>query len=226
MTFSTLGLCRRTGRFGVALATSSIGAGGRCPFVDPRLGIVVTQARTDPRIGPAGLALLAQGLDARAVAGRLRGTADHADWRQVAVLDSDGGRACWTGSQVGQPADGLVLGDGVVIGNWVASEAVIAAMASGFELNARDDLADRLLQSLEAGLEEGGELDPLQSAALIIADPAVPFPVVDLRVDDHPTPIAALRALWEKWAPLADGYVQRALDPAAAPDTRDLEGHA
>lgn len=225
MTFSTLGLCRRTGRYGMALATSSIGAGARCAFVRPGVGVVATQARTDPRLGPMTLALMEQGLDAREAVGRMSGVAENIDWRQLAALDPHGVGAFYSGKAVGPPADGLVLEDGVVIGNWVASESVIAQMASGFELNPKDDLADRLLQSLEAGLAEGGELDPLQSAALVIADPAVPFPVVDLRVDLSDRPIGELRRAWERWAPISDGYIQRALDPAGAPDTRDLERH-
>lgn len=226
MTFSILGLCRRTGRYGIALATSSIGAGARCAFVRPGVGVVATQARTDPRLGPMTLALLEQGVSPRAAIAQLRETAENIAWRQVAILTPEGDGAFHSGTAVGPPADGLVLEDGVAIGNWVASESVIAAMASGFELNPEDDLADRLLQSLEAGLAEGGELDPLQSAAMVIADPAVPFPVVDLRVDLSDTPIADLRRAWERWAPVANGYVQRALDPSGAPDTRDLEGHA
>jgi uncharacterized Ntn-hydrolase superfamily protein len=226
MTFSILGLCRRTGRYGVALATSSIGAGARCPFVKPGVGVVVTQARTDPRLGPVGLELLESGLGAGLVVRRVVETTPDMEWRQFAALDPSGNAAFHSGASVGQPADGMVVSDGVVVGNWVTSEAVIAAMAAGFELNPGDDLADRLLQSIEAGLDEGGEKDPLQSAALIIADPAVPFPVIDLRIDLSATPISDLRMAWERWAPLADGYVQRALDPGAAPDTRTLEGHA
>jgi len=41
--------------------------------------------------------------------------------------------------------------------------------------------------------------------------------VVDLRVDWHERPIAALRALWTEYAPQLDAYVIRALDPDAAP---------
>jgi uncharacterized Ntn-hydrolase superfamily protein len=190
------------------------------------VGVVVTQARTDPRLGPIGIELMESGLDGPSVVKRVLEISSDMEWRQFAALDPDGRGAFHSGADVGQPADGMVVKDGVVVGNWVTSEAVIAAMASGFELNPGDDLADRLLQSLEGGLEEGGEKDPLQSAALIVVDPEVPFPIIDLRIDLSDTPISDLRVAWERWAPLADGYVQRALDPRAAPDTRTLEGHA
>jgi hypothetical protein len=43
------------------------------------------------------------------------------------------------------------------------------------------------------------------------------FPYVDLRIDKSHTPLPDLRALWMEYAPLADGFVQRALDPDDAP---------
>jgi len=226
MTFTVAGVCRRTGRFGTALATSSIGAGGRCPYVEPGLGLVVTQARTDPRLGPLGLDLLRAGRSAEETVAAVMASTPHRGWRQVGALTADGDCAVWTGGDVAQPADGMVLDDGFVIGNWVASEAVIAAIAAGFETDPTGDLADRLLQGIEAGAEAGGELDPLQSAALVVCDPAYAFPIVDLRVDNATTPIADLRETWARWSEIMDGYLLRAVDPAAAPDTRSLEGHA
>ena len=56
----------------------------------------------------------------------------------------------------------------------------------------------------------------MHSAGMLIAD-TVPWPVTDLRVDHSDDPIGELAALWQLWAPLADDYVSRALDPAAAP---------
>lgn len=223
MTFTVGGFCRRTGQFGVALATSSIGAGGRCPHAMPGLGLVATQARTDPRLGPIGLDLLRAGRTAaEAIAGITASTADRS-WRQVGVLTAQGDSAVWTGPDVAQPADGMVLDDGFVIGNWVASEAVIAAIAAGFETDPTAPLADRLIAGIEEGLTAGGELDPLQSAALVVCDPAYSFPVTDLRVDLSTTPIADLRHAWERWAVIMDGYLLRAVDPGAASDTRSLE---
>ena len=198
MTFTVGGMCRRTGQFGTALSTSSIGAGGRCPHVAPGLGLVVTQARTDPRLGPVGLDLLRAGRGAAETVSGIIASTPHSAWRQLGALTADGDSAVFTGGSCAQPADGLVL----------------------------DDLADRLLQGIEDGEAAGGELDPLQSAALVVCDPAYTFPIVDLRIDNSPTPIGDLRRAWERWREIMEGYLLRAVDPAAAPDTRSLEGHA
>ena len=46
----------------------------------------------------------------------------------------------------------------------------------------------------------------------------VAWPIVDLRIDwADRDPLEALRRLWTLYAPQMDAYVQRALDPRAAP---------
>ena len=87
-------------------------------------------------------------------------------------------------------------------------------------------LTDRLLIALEQGLAAGGEPDPLRSAAIKVAQPGLPVPFIDLRVDFSETPIADLKHLWTHWAPMVEGYVQRCLDPAKAPPAGVIEGHA
>lgn len=226
MTFSIAGRCARTGQFGVALATSSIGAGGRCPHLRPGVGAVLTQARTDPRLGPAGLGLLSAGCSAQQTIDGVVASTPHANWRQLAAITAAGDVACWTGADVGRPAGGMTLNGAVVIGNWVESEAVIAAIAAGYETDPMAELAERLVQGLESGEEEGGELDPLQSASVVVCDPDYGFPVIDLRVDLSNDPVRDLRVAWQRWQPLMDGYLQRAVDPANAPMTHVLEGHA
>lgn len=226
MTFSIAGRCARTGQFGVALATSSIGAGGRCPHLRPGVGAILTQARTDPRLGPVGLELMAAGRSADETVAGIVASTPHASWRQLAVLTAAGDGAYATGADVAPPAGGMALDGAVVIGNWVKSEAVIAGIAAGYQTDPAAELADRLIRALEVGEAEGGELDPLQSAAVIVCDPAWPFPVVDLRVDLSGDPIGDLRLAWQRWRPIMDGYLQRAIDPANAPMTQVLEGHA
>jgi len=226
VTFSIAGRCARTGQFGVALATSSIGAGGRCPHLRPGVGAVLTQARTDPRLGPIGLDLLSAGRSAEQTVAGILASTPHGSWRQLAVVTAAGDVAYATGADVARPADGMALDGAVVIGNWVRSEAVIAGIAAGFETDPLAALADRLIQALENGEAEGGELDPLQSAAVIVCDPGYRFPIIDLRVDLSASPIADLRTAWEKWDRVMEGYLQRAIDPANAPMTQALEGHA
>src|SRR4029453_10198532 len=57
-TFAISARCPATGKYGVAISTRPIGVGSRCPFIKPGVGVVVTMAVTDPRLGPLGLRLL------------------------------------------------------------------------------------------------------------------------------------------------------------------------
>ena len=90
-------------------------------------------------------------------------------------------------------------------------------MTECFARNASEHLAERLLRALEAGLASGGEEGPVHSAALLVYHKEA-FPLVSLRVDwDDVNPILTLRKLWEDYRPQMGAYLQRAVDPTAAP---------
>ncbi|HEY6431457.1 MAG TPA: DUF1028 domain-containing protein [Acetobacteraceae bacterium] len=225
MTFSIAGLCRRTGEFGCALTTSSMAAGARAAFVRPGVGVVLSQARSDPRLGALGLSRLAAHRQAPDVLKDMLASTPHAAWRQLAVLDLAGRTACATGAHC-TDAKAESPGDGVVaVGNGLANASVVPAMADAFGAAADQPLAERLLRALEAGLEAGGEAYPLRSASLHIAWPDAPFLPIDLRVDFHPTPIAELRRFFSLWAPMAPAYVERCMDPEKSRPAADIEGH-
>ncbi|MBB5690980.1 DUF1028 domain-containing protein [Roseomonas alkaliterrae] len=216
MTFSLLGRCARTGQFGAAVTTSSIAVGTRVPFLEAGIGGVLTQHRTDPRLGPRGLGLLRSGCTAEETVAALVASTPHHRWRQIAVMDAAGRTAHFDGANV-KPERGAAHGPGVVaIGNILSSPHVPAAMAAAFEATEEAPLAERLLRALEAGEAAGGEHGEVTSASLLVVHREC-FPYVDLRVDKDPRPLAALRRLWEEYAPLADGFVRRALDPDDAP---------
>ncbi|MCG8543779.1 MAG: DUF1028 domain-containing protein, partial [Alphaproteobacteria bacterium] len=93
MTFSLVSMCRRTGMFGAAVTTSNMNVGTRCPYAKAGVGAVLTQHRTDNRLGPEGLALLADGVKAPAVIDALAADNPTIGWRQLAVVDRDGDTA-------------------------------------------------------------------------------------------------------------------------------------
>jgi uncharacterized Ntn-hydrolase superfamily protein len=215
VTFSLIGRCARTGQIGCAVSTSNIAVGTRVPFARAGAGAVLTQNRTDPRLGPRGLDLLASGCSADETLRALIASTGARDWRQLAVMDAAGRTAAHTGALV-KPHLGDVQGrDCIVIGNILANDQVLPAMAAAFAAAPDDVLAARLVGALAAGLAAGGEHQPVRSAALlVVADQS--FPLVDLRVDAADRPIAALAALWQEYAPWAAEFVLRAIDPDRA----------
>ncbi|MCP5153007.1 MAG: DUF1028 domain-containing protein [Ectothiorhodospiraceae bacterium] len=216
MTFSLVGWCRRTGMIGAAVTTSGIGVGSRCPFARAGVGAVLTQHRTDPRIGPRALDLLASGLGAADAVAQLVETDPDIEWRQVAVIDATGATAFHHGARIAS-VHGAGEGEGCcAIGNILRDPGVPRAMADAFETAPGSHLADRLLHALQAGLAAGGEVRPLASAALLVVH-RESFPLVDLRVELDPRPIDQLAFLWELYRPQAELYVRRAVDPQSIP---------
>ena len=217
MTFSIAGHCRRSGMFGVAIATSSISVGARCPHARAGAGAVASQNITDPSLGAAVLDELEAGHGAqdalqRALAGR-----PNLEYRQVTAVDRTGKTACHSGERMLGIHAAAPGADCIAAGNLLENPGVPAAMTADFARRADAHLAERLLAALEAGLAAGGEQGELHSAALLVAD-AQPYPLVDLRIDwrDH-APLSALRELWRAYEPQMQDYLTRAINPAGAP---------
>lgn len=221
MTFSIVGRCRRSGMLGVAITTSSICVGARCPHVRAGVGAVASQNITDPALGTAILDQLATGLTAPQALRAVLNDHPHPAYRQIAVIDHHGNSACHAGSRMlgihGESADT----DCHAAGNLLANETIPAAITSHFARHEHerdhDHLAERLLGALEAGLAAGGEQGEVHSAALLVAHEHS-FPLVDLRIDWHDhDPVAALRDLWHDYRPQMNDYLTRAVNPATAP---------
>jgi uncharacterized Ntn-hydrolase superfamily protein len=216
MTFSIAARCARTGRLAVAVASSSPAVAARCAHLRAGVGAVTTQNVTDPRLGPRGLDLMALGASAEQARATLAATAPDAAYRQFTLIDAQGRTALFSGAHT-LGVHGEAQGRDVVsAGNLLAHSAVPWEIVAAFEENATLDLGDRVLEAMTAGLAAGGEAGPIRSAGLLIAS-EVAWPIADLRIDWHDSPITALIELWQVWKPQMDAYVTRALNPAGAP---------
>ena len=217
MTFSIAGRCARSGAFGVAITTSSIAVGARCPHARAGVGAVATQNVTDPNLGPLLLDLMAQGLSARDSIDRIIRDRPHIEYRQLTAVDRNGLSASWSGRNILGVHAVSEQRDCVAAGNLLKSASLATVMTDAFAANTDQHLAERLLRSLEAGLASGGEEGPVHSAALIVYHEQA-FPLVNLRVDwNDENPIKVLRRLWEDYKPQMGAYLQRAIDPTKAP---------
>jgi uncharacterized Ntn-hydrolase superfamily protein len=217
MTFSIAARCASTGRFAVAVASSSPAVAARCAFVRTGVGAVTTQNITDPRLGPQGLDLMALGADAEQVCSILRQVAPHIEYRQLTMIDRSGKTACFSGAGV-LGLHAMAQGRDVVsAGNLLANTGVPGAIVAAFEASGSAvDLSQRVIDAMLAGLAAGGEAGPIRSCGMLLVD-AVAWPVADLRVDWHDTPLDELARIWAVWQPQQAAYVARALDPTGAP---------
>ena len=182
------------GDVGVAVATARPNVGSLVPWVARGVAIA-TQARVDTDLGRRGIMLVEQGVPIDVALPALLARDPERERRQVHGLDAQRGFChtgaecvAWRGHEQGQ--------DFSVAGNMLAGPQVIGAMASGFRRTAQRELAERLLTALEAGQAAGGDKRGKQSAALLVAA-AEPRMYHNLRVDDHPDPVAELRRLFD-----------------------------
>lgn len=215
MTFSIAGRCARTGMLGTIVTTSAMAVGSRCGWARANVGAVLTQHRTDPRLGPLALDRLAAGQSPDAIVKDLEASDPNLRWRQLAILAADGRAAFFNGSKITSIAKGRIGRDYVAVGNILRTTDVVDAMAETFEANAHELLPERLMRSLEAGLAAGGELKLLKSAGLLVVHQES-FPLVDLRIDLSPLPLTELRFLWELYQPSMNDYVVRVVEPDKA----------
>ncbi|MGF7162991.1 putative Ntn-hydrolase superfamily protein [Rhodoligotrophos appendicifer] len=217
MTFSVSGRCARTGMFGIAVSSSSPCVAARCAHARAGVGAVATQNITDPTLGRRGLDLMQSGLSAAEALEKITADAPHIAYRQLALIDSRGQSAGYSGDKtlgLHAVAKGT---DVIAAGNLLAVTAVPQAMVAAFEASAADDLGDRLIAAMQAGLDAGGEEGTVHSAGMLLVD-KVEWPVADLRLDWHETdPIGSLAELWHLWKPQMRDYITRALDPGTAP---------
>src|SRR5690349_16319162 len=195
MTWSIVARDPATGAFGVAVATRFFAVGALCPHAASGIGALATQALVNPLWGKAGIALLEEGVPAADAVARLVAADGGRDYRQLHMIDRAGRIAAHTGSGCIDWCGHLAGEEFSVAGNMLVGASVIEATAAAYRA-AEGPFAQRLLAALDAGDAEGGDKRGRQSAALLIYA-GEDYPYLDLRVDDHETPLPELRRLWE-----------------------------
>ncbi|QKJ88646.1 DUF1028 domain-containing protein [Paramixta manurensis] len=216
MTFSIAARCAESGQLGIAISSSSIAVGARCPWLLPGIGAVSSQNITLPVLGPKILGELEKGMTPDAALESVLSSHGFSEYRQVTVIDSHGATAVFSGAKSLGTYHAVQGEECVAAGNMLADKAVINAMVQVFEQTA-GPLAERLVAALQAGVARGGEAGPVHSAAVkVVGDH--PWPIVDLRVDWAVSdPIGELAGLWQAYQPQMQDYITRAIDPRQAP---------
>ena len=198
-TFSVVARDAETGDLGIAVQSKFLAVGAVVPWARANVGAVATQSYANVAYGPEGLALLESGMSAQDAMDRLVQDDPQRDERQAGIVDAQGRAATYTGDGCSDWAGGFA-GDGFCCqGNILAGPQVVDAMVEGYT-SSTGSFANRLLTSLEAGQAAGGDSRGQQSAAIYIVRESGGYAGgndrwIDLRVDDHPEPIAELRRL-------------------------------
>ena len=207
MTFSVVARDAVTGQLGGAVASKFLAVGGMVLHARADVGVVATQALANLSYGPRGLALLAAGVRPTQAVEALTSSDELPERRQVALVDATGRTAAHTGSGC-MPWAGDVAGDGFSCqGNILVSRAVVDAMADVMRGRLDLRLAERLVAALAAGQAAGGDSRGQQSAGVVVVSRDGGYGggsdrLVDLRVDDHATPLVELQRLVSLHSPV------------------------
>jgi uncharacterized Ntn-hydrolase superfamily protein len=204
MTFSIVARSADGTVHGVAVASKFLGVGAAVPAALADVGAVATQSYANLAYRPQALALLGTGVTATGtVQALIAGDGGPVTHRQVGVVGAEGPGATFTGDQC-HPWAGGVAGDGYAIqGNMLAGPQVVAEMETVWLARAdQPRFPYRLLDALRAGDLAGGDRRGRQSAALLVVAKGMGYGgtsdvLADLRVDDHPDPVAELARLLE-----------------------------
>ncbi len=201
MTFSIVARDPETGDLGIAVASKFLAVGAVVPHARAGIGAIATQALANVGYGPDGLALMADGLSAEDALRRLTEEDEGGSHRQAGFVDAAGRAFTYTGGACLPWAGGRV-GEGVAVqGNILTGAEVVDAMLAAYEAGGVA-FPERLMAALKAGDDQGGDRRGRESAALLVVREGGGYGGandrwIDLRVDDHPGPVAELARLLE-----------------------------
>lgn len=215
MTLSIAAWDETTNQLGAAIASSSISVASRCLHWQSGVGIALSQNITDPRLGPRMLSLLSDGLGVDDTLDRVVQDTAHIRFRQLALLDNSGNSGHFSGEGTLGCHAAAQRKHCVAAGNLLDNERVPTAMVDAMQQRS-GSFGTRLLGALLAGVEAGGEVDALHSAAMLIGG-EMSWPLVELRIDWDQQPIEKMVEGWKVYEPQIDAYVTRALQPDEAP---------
>lgn len=189
--------------------------GATVPWAEADVGALASQALSNRTFGARGLAQMRAGERPEAILRTLLSDDARPGIRQVAAVDAHGRSAVHTGGECPDWA-GAVVGDAFVAsGNTLVGPAVLDSMASTFQSTGRS-LSHRLVAALAAGQRSGGDRRGMQSAALLVVRKGWGYGgsddrYIDLRVDEHPTPIGELARILEIYRPAFRGRLPAAV---------------
>ncbi|MBX7042472.1 MAG: DUF1028 domain-containing protein [Ignavibacteria bacterium] len=198
-TYSIVARDPDTGEMGVAVQSHWFSVGSIVSWGEAGVGVVATQSFVNPSFGPRGLELLKSGKSPQEAIDEMISADEGRDYRQVAIVDSKGRSACYSGKLCIKDA-GHVTGENFSVqANMMLNDGVWPAMSEAFQ-NTKGRLAERLIAALEAAQNSGGDIRGKQSACLLVVRGESTGKLwedrlIDLRVEDSPDPVTELAKL-------------------------------
>jgi len=198
-TFSIVARDSQTGEMGVAVQSHWFSVGSLVSWAEAGVGAIATQSFVNPALGQEGLKLLKEGKSAQEALDILIKNDEGRNVRQLAIVDSKGRTAAWTGTKCIPEAGDIHEENFSVQANLMLNNMVWPAMAKAFK-ESNGPLAERMVAALEAAQTAGGDIRGKQSAAILVVKGTATGKLwedreIDLRIEDNPEPIKELKRL-------------------------------
>lgn len=201
MTFSIV--ARQGSAYGVAVASKFLAVGAVVPRAVNGVGAVASQSFARVAYLDELIDRMRSGSDASDALFAATALDDGRAGRQLGVVGRDSA-ATFTGEECMAWAGGVARDEGesgyAIQGNILTGPEVVEAMETAWLASTQESLARRLVAVLTAGDDAGGDSRGRQSAALLVVKDGAGYAglddvAADLRVDDHPDPVAELGRL-------------------------------
>lgn len=198
-TFSLVARDDSTGDLGVVVASKFLSVGAYVPAATSDVGAVASQSFVNTTFGIRALRMMTEGASPTACAQTFSRTDPRIESRQFGIVSRDGESTTFTGSACHPWAGGRAGHNYAAQGNILSSPEVVDALVETF-CKSTTSFPERLMDALAAADEAGGDRRGRQSAALLVVGKGKGYGSltdrwIDLRVDDHPTPVTELKRL-------------------------------
>ena len=196
MTFSIVASNPSTKELCVATSTGLIAVGNLLPCILPNVGAICVQAMVKPSYRETILDLMNKDSSNESAINHVLKNDKKKEHRQIIVVNAKGQTYVFSGQKTIAISDSYMEDNFAIAGNMLASASVISSMKTAFLNNANVFFPKRLLLTLIAGENAGGDKRGCISAAIEYFEPN--RRIMTLRIDYSKNPLKDLSMALEQ----------------------------
>ena len=196
MTFSIVASNPSTKELCVATSTGLVAVGNLVPSILPNVGAICVQAMVKPSYRETILNLMKNGSSNESAINNVLKNDKKKEHRQIIVVNAKGQTYVFSGLRMINICDSCMEDNFAIAGNMLASGSVISSMKKAFLINSNVFFPKRLLLTLIAGENAGGDKRGCMSAAIEYFKPN--RRIMTLRIDYSNNPLKELSMALEQ----------------------------
>ena len=196
MTFSIVASNPSTKELCVATSTGLVAVGNLVPSILPNVGAICVQAMVKPSYREIILDLMKKGSSNESAIKNILKNDRKKEHRQIIVVNAKGQSYIFSGQKTITISDSCRGDHFAIAGNMLASTSVISSMKKAFLNNVNVFFPKRLLLSLIAGENAGGDKRGCMSSAIVYFKPNKR--IMTLRIDYSNNPLKELSLALEQ----------------------------